>query len=97
MNRFKQLRLDQGLSQLALANLLNVHQTAVSQWETGRTQPDNDTLIKLSVLYHVSVDYLLGRPSEVERPVSKKDKELEGIEFALFGEVHELTDRKSVV
>lgn len=61
MNRFRELRKKSEYSQDKLASLLNVHQTAVSQWELGKSFPDVNTLIKLSDLYHVSVDYLLGK------------------------------------
>jgi repressor LexA len=56
----KQLRKKQGLTQAQLANALHVHQTAVSQWECGRTFPDRETIIKLAAFYCVTSDYLLG-------------------------------------
>lgn len=65
MNKIKQLRKEKGFSQAKLAQKLNVHQTAVSQWELNRTVPDIDTLKNLSDLFGVSVDYLLGRTNEV--------------------------------
>lgn len=65
MNRFRDLRKKFGYSQDKLAALLNVHQTAVSQWELGKNFPDVNTLIKLSELYQTSVDYLLGKDSNV--------------------------------
>lgn len=37
--RLKELRIKAGLSQSDLAKKLNVHQTAVSQWETGKKRP----------------------------------------------------------
>ncbi len=61
MNTVKELRLHKGLSQQELADLCDVHQTAVSQWEKGRTEPDRSTLILLSEIFGVSVDYLIGR------------------------------------
>ena len=48
MNRIKQLRKEKGISQVKLAETLGVHQTAISQWETGRTNPDLDTAKKLA-------------------------------------------------
>lgn len=65
MNRFRDLRKKFGYSQDKLAALLNVHQTAVSQWELGKNFPDVNTLIKLSELYQTSVDYLLGKDNNV--------------------------------
>ena len=48
------------LSQLDLANSLNVSSKAVSSWETGRTEPNIETLKQLAVLLNCSVNDLLG-------------------------------------
>lgn len=65
MNRLKELRLENGYkSQQDLAAVLFVNQTAVSQWERGVTIPNNQMLIKLSKMYGVSIDYLLGTSNE---------------------------------
>ena len=64
MNRVKELRTAHGISQKALAAYLGVHQTAVSQWETGRTDPDTSTAIRLAEYFNVSMDRLLGREEE---------------------------------
>lgn len=60
MDIIKELRKQKGLSQNALAELCGVHQTAVSQWEKGRTTPDLDSLKKLAKVLEVSVETLLG-------------------------------------
>ena len=44
----KDLRRKKGITQSELAALCGVHQTAVSQWENGRTLPDKNSLVKLS-------------------------------------------------
>lgn len=64
--RLKKLRKENHLSQAEFAKQLNVHQTAVSQWEQGRTMPDMQTLVKISQLFSVSTDYLLGKTDEKE-------------------------------
>ncbi|MDR2752852.1 MAG: helix-turn-helix domain-containing protein [Oscillospiraceae bacterium] len=56
----RHLRQAQGLTQAQLANALHVHQTAVSQWECGRTFPDRETIVKLAAFYSVSADIILG-------------------------------------
>jgi len=61
MNIIRELRLKKGLSQLELAKICGVHQTAISQWEKGRTSPDADMLSLLSDYFNVSVDLLLGK------------------------------------
>jgi transcriptional regulator with XRE-family HTH domain len=61
LNHFKELRLQNGYKkQSDLAKVLFVNQTAVSQWERGATTPSPSILVKLSELYGVSTDYLLG-------------------------------------
>ena len=55
----KELRQKNGLSQMRLAQLVGVHQTAISQWEKGRTAPDRNSLIRLAEIFEVSVDSLI--------------------------------------
>ena len=57
------LRKEKGLTQRALADRLYVSDKAVSKWERGDTVPSTDTLRRIAELFHVSVDYLLGRPA----------------------------------
>ena len=56
--KFKSLRLGSKLSQQALATLMKVDQTAISQWETGRTLPRADRLPELAKIFDCSVDEL---------------------------------------
>lgn len=58
--RLKELRLESGLTQKRLAEILNTTNSAVCDWERGRTQPDLQTLTKIAVLFGVSTDYLVG-------------------------------------
>lgn len=64
MNNIKVLRTKMGLSQEQLAKHVLVTQTAVSQWEKGRTFPDVQTQKKLAALFNVTIDYLLGESEE---------------------------------
>lgn len=58
----RKLRTENGLSQDALAEKLFVTRQAVSRWETGETIPNPETLRRLSELFHVSINALLGAP-----------------------------------
>ena len=49
-----------GRTQDDLAAYLNISRQAYSHYETSKRTPDPDTLLRLSSLYHVSVDVLLG-------------------------------------
>lgn len=61
MNRIYDLRKEKGLTQLELAKALDVTQTAVSHWETGKNMPDTQQAITLADIFEVSIDYLLGQ------------------------------------
>lgn len=57
--KIRQVRSELRMSQAEFARLLGVHQTAVSQWETGRTSPDLDALQRIAHYSGHSVDELL--------------------------------------
>lgn len=57
--RISELRKKNNLTQLELGNKLNVTAQAVSKWETGTSEPDIETLKKISTLFNVSLDELL--------------------------------------
>lgn len=40
---------------------MNVVRSTYTNWEAGRSEPDVSTLIKLSDIYNVSLDNLVGR------------------------------------
>ncbi len=52
----KKLRSTNGLTQEELAAKLNVTRQALSSWETGRTEPDIDTLERISQVLEVSIE-----------------------------------------
>ena len=56
----KKERNKKGLSQMALSKILGISQQTIGSWETGRTSPDLVSLTKLSTLFDISTDYLLG-------------------------------------
>lgn len=53
------LRTKYNLSQEALAYKLGVSRQAVSKWELGPSLPETESIISISDLFHVSLDYLL--------------------------------------
>ena len=48
------------MTQGQLASLLFLSQDTISLWELGKSFPDIPSLIKLSKIFNVSTDYLLG-------------------------------------
>lgn len=65
----KKLREDKGLSQYALAPILNVSQSTIGNWEAGSRIPDTTMLCKLADYFNVTVDYLLGRENKEKTPI----------------------------
>ena len=62
--RLKQLRLERHLTQRNVADHLGVNLRTYQYYESGQDKahrPDLETLVVLAELYHVSVDYLIGR------------------------------------
>lgn len=59
-NRIRDLREDMDLRQIDVANATGIDQKTLSNYETGKTNPDSYSLIKLADFFQVSIDYLLG-------------------------------------
>lgn len=72
MNRIKELRQAKKLNQVQLCQILKVAQPTLSAWETERNQIDYQTLIKLSNLFNVSIDYILGISDNPNPPDTSK-------------------------
>ena len=58
--RVRELRLANSWSQVELANRLNIAKQTVSNWENDNIQPSIEMLIRLSRIFNVTTDYLLG-------------------------------------
>ena len=59
--KIRELREEKGLSRKALAEIFNLKQNAIYEWEVRGKQTDYETLCNLADYFGVSVDYLLGR------------------------------------
>ena len=69
----KERRTSLGITQERLAKELNVSRSAISNWEIGRNYPDIQTLIDLSKILDVSLDFLLNTDNTI---VEKIDEDL---------------------
>ena len=56
----KTLRLQAGMTQKQLADKMGLTKAVISYYELQERYPSPDVLIKLSSIFHVSTDYLLG-------------------------------------
>lgn len=55
------LRKRNNITQIDLAETMNVKQYIISSWETGRSEPNISQIIKLSDIFSVPIDYLLDK------------------------------------
>lgn len=69
----KTLRRSQKVTQSKLAEALGYGYSAIANYESGRNEPDIDTLLKIANFFNVPVGYLL----EKESKMYKEDGELE--------------------
>lgn len=60
-DRLKELRTARGLSQVALADALNVSKSIIGAYETGDRRPSYEVLEELADYFNVSIDYLTGK------------------------------------
>ncbi|WP_287040658.1 helix-turn-helix domain-containing protein [Enterococcus gallinarum] len=72
----KKLRKAKRMTQKEVANQLNVTPQTISKWERNISYPDLDMLVKLSQLFHISTDALLGntKPTFFASLFSKKKR-----------------------
>lgn len=68
-NRIRELRKNLNLSQEGLAAILGTTQQAVSRMEIGTYDISTDLLIKMSKIFNVTTDYILGC-SDIKRDLS---------------------------
>ena len=58
-SRLRKARANTGFTQREIAKELNISKSTIASYETGRTEPDIETLGTLADFYNVSVDWLL--------------------------------------
>lgn len=61
MIRLRELRAQKGLTMKQVGTAMGLAESTISLYETGKRQPDYETLGRFADYFGVSVDYLLGR------------------------------------
>ena len=90
--RLKELRNKSGLSQKGLADLIFVSQQTVAKWETAKSTPNPEMIVKLSEIFGVPAGYLLGA-DEAEKslqPYEMLDKLVKMCSSLSEDELHEV-------
>jgi len=89
MNRLKQLRKGK-YTQDEMADALKVGRSTYTKYESGAIQMSADVLVRLSEIFKVSIDYILGlsdlpSPSSEMQPINSK-------QLALMSNTKDFTD-----
>ena len=85
-SRIKELRASQKITQNDFASRLGVTKSAISSYENGSRLPSYDILIKISRIFKVSTDYLLGCVDEKSQTVNVSglsDKQIDSIKSSI--------------
>ena len=89
-NNLKGLRLKHKMTQKELADKIGVTKSVVSYYELQERSPSPEVLIKLSRIFHVTTDYLLG----IEHTHSIDVSNLSSDELALVEQLIRLFESK---
>ncbi len=76
MKNLRMIRKAHHMTMKELADKIDVSESAISQYENGKRQPSYETLIKLTRIFEVSSDYLLGIEAESSEPMSAKERQI---------------------
>lgn len=89
-NRIRSLREDRDLRQADVAKATGIDQRSLSNYETGKTNPDAYAIVRLAEFFGVTCDYLLGvtdrdlnSPTALVEELEDIKKRLEAIQKSL--------------
>ena len=72
----KEIRISRELKLQEVADYLNCLPSVYSRYESGKRSPSLDVLLKLSKLYSVSVDYLIGNDEAADTSITKNEAKM---------------------
>ena len=72
----REIRINRNLKVQEVSDYLCCLPSVYSRYESGKREPSIDVLLKLSKLYHVSVDYLIGNEEAVDTSITTNEAKL---------------------
>ena len=79
-DRLKEIRAEKGITQVQLAETMGVSKGTVAMWETGKREPNFETLNQLSGIFDKRIDYILGYSNDGSSPqMTEEDIEQLGV------------------
>ena len=74
MNRLKELRKANGLTQLQVQIKAGIEQAEYSRMEAGKRMPTLEQAIALAIIFHTNIDYIVGL-TDISEPYPTGKKE----------------------
>lgn len=71
-HRIAELRENKGLTQEELSVAIGISRASLSHYEKDRRQPNLETLTRLADIFHVSIDYIIGRRNSPDSESANK-------------------------
>lgn len=81
------IKSDKNITDRQFQKDLGLYASAVSEWKNGSSKSYEKHLVRIAKYLDVSVDTLLG-----EKTTPSIDEQLDGVDFALSGEIRDLSD-----
>ena len=72
-DRLRELREDSDFTQVGLGAKMHVDGSTISNWEKGRSRPNDEQLGELAELFHTTTDYLLDTSDQRYRPKTQAE------------------------
>ena len=63
--KIKELRSEKSITQQEIASAIKISRSVISEYESGKSEPTANVIIKLADFFGVSADYLLGRSDDL--------------------------------
>lgn len=92
MNRIRELREDRDLRQCDVAAATGIDQRTLSNYETGKTNPDSYAIIRLSDYFDVTSDYLIGRSNDRTKKIDELEDSIMNIQKELVDILEKLKE-----
>lgn len=99
IQRIIELMEQHGLTAKQFTKEAGLNASAITEWKKGKSKPSAKSLQKIADYFHVTTDYLLtGKVPKKDPPAADKvaedddDIDINDLNFALSGDVHELSD-----
>lgn len=70
--KIKELRIDNNKLQKEISELLGIHQSTYSNYESGKAEVSIEKVIQLAIIYETNIDYLVGL-TDIKEPYPSND------------------------